>query len=156
MKSLVVYYSRTGNTRKVARDISNAMNSDIEEIIDTKKRTGPIGFMGAGKDGKGKKLTKIKEITIDPQNYDLVIIGTPIWAWNMSAPVRTYLTTYGKKFNNVAFFCTFGGNLGNTYEEMEELCSKKPVRTLSILDKDLKEGKHKDKLKKFINELKIK
>jgi hypothetical protein len=111
--------------------------------------------MGAGKDGKAKKLTKIKEITKDPQNYDLVIVGTPIWAWNMSAPIRTFLTVYGGKLKSVAFFNTNGGNPGTTFQDMEELCRKKPMSTLSILDKELKEGKHKDKLKKFIDELKI-
>lgn len=45
----------------------------------------------------------------DPSNYDLLIIGTPIWSSNLSAPVRTYITQNRGKFHNLAFFITAGG-----------------------------------------------
>lgn len=44
MKTLVVYYSRSGNTRLVAQEISSAIDSDIEEIADTKNWSGTMGF----------------------------------------------------------------------------------------------------------------
>jgi flavodoxin len=44
MKSLVVYYSRSGNTRFVAEQISEEIGADIEEIIDIKKRKGLLGL----------------------------------------------------------------------------------------------------------------
>ncbi|MDY6965570.1 MAG: hypothetical protein SVM80_06305 [Halobacteriota archaeon] len=40
MKSHLVYYSRTGTTKKVADAISDIINCDIEEIVDTKDRSG--------------------------------------------------------------------------------------------------------------------
>jgi flavodoxin len=156
MKCLVVYYSRTGNTKKLANDICEKLKADSEEIIDTKKRSGPMGFMGAGRAGKAKLLTKIQSIKKDISAYDLVIVGTPIWAWNMSAPVRTFLTEHGTELKSVAFFNTNGGNPGITFDDMEELCKQKPVSTLEVQDKELKEGKYQNKLNKFINELKIK
>ena len=44
MKSLVVYYSRSGNTRFVAEQISQEIGGDIEEIIDKKKKKRPFWF----------------------------------------------------------------------------------------------------------------
>ena len=61
MKSLVIFYSRTGNTKKVAENIANDLNCDIEEIFDTKNRAGSIGWLSAGKDANTKKLTTLKE-----------------------------------------------------------------------------------------------
>ena len=154
MKSLVVYYSRTGNTRKIAEKISSTLDCEIEEIFDTKKRNGPIGYMGAAKDAKTKKLTKLKDIKNDPAAYDRVIIGTPIWAWTISTPIRTYLTNNNKKLRSVAFFCTHGGNPGTTFEEMEDICKKKPVGILEISGKEMKAGTDDKKLKEFVKKIK--
>ncbi|MDP3065447.1 MAG: flavodoxin [Methanobacteriaceae archaeon] len=109
MKTLVVFYSRTGNTRRVAEEIQNSLDCDIEEIIDTKKRSGPLGYMKSGRDASSGKLTVLKDITHDPASYDLLIIGTPLWAWHVSTPARTYIHQNHTKFSKVAFFCTAGG-----------------------------------------------
>ena len=78
MKKLVVFYSRSGNTQKVALEIARSLRADVDEIIDLKDRTRKIiGWLIAGKDASQKKLTEIK-FKKDPKNYDLVIIGTPI------------------------------------------------------------------------------
>jgi len=49
-RHLVAFHSRTGNTRKVAEAMSNILESDIEEILDTKNRAGIFGFLMAGMD----------------------------------------------------------------------------------------------------------
>jgi len=48
LKSLVVYYSRTGNARFVAETIAAEVGADVEEVLDLKKRSGPLGFLGGG------------------------------------------------------------------------------------------------------------
>lgn len=57
MRSLVVYYSRTGNTRYVAEKIATEFNADLEEIIDKKNRSGSLGYAISRLDA-----TKDKEI----------------------------------------------------------------------------------------------
>lgn len=44
----------------------------------------------------------------DPSFYDLVVIGSPVWAWLVSSPVRAYLTAMKPWLPDVAFFCTLG------------------------------------------------
>ncbi|MGZ7109578.1 MAG: flavodoxin family protein, partial [Methanobacterium sp.] len=61
MKILVVFYSRTDNTRKVAEEIKNSLDCDIEEIIDTQNRSGPLGYMRSGRDASRGKLTILKD-----------------------------------------------------------------------------------------------
>ena len=153
MKTLVVYYSRTGTTKKVAQDISKILKCDKEEIQDIKSRKGVIGYLISGREAMTKKLAEIKETKKDPSKYDLVIIGTPVWAYNMSSPVRTYITK--NKFKKIAFFCTMGGSGDKpTFKKMEELCNKKPKATLTLKTKEVMDNKHIEKLKEFLKSLK--
>lgn len=155
MKALVVYYSRTGNTRKAGEDIARELGCDVEEIVDTVNRAGPIGFIMAGKQASSKGLTKLKPFTKDLSQYDLVVIGTPVWAATMSSPVRTFIVENKDKLKNVAFFITLGGTgEASTLQGMEEACGKKPMATLTILTRDIKPGAYLDALKKFVSELK--
>jgi len=151
MKALVVFYSRTGTTKKVASTLSKILECDIEEIIDTKKRGGPIGFVIAAKDGARKSLTTIKELEKNPVYYDVVVIGTPIWAGAMSAGTRTYITQEKEHFKKVAFFCTMGsGGDVATFNNMGELCGKKPLGTLALTSKEVKQDQHRGKVEDFI------
>ncbi|MFC1690670.1 flavodoxin family protein [Nanoarchaeota archaeon] len=153
MKILVAYYSRTGTTRKLAQDISKALNADIEEIIDTKNRDGVLGYMGAGRDGSTKKLTKLEPIKKDPSKYDLIILGTPVWAWAISAPIRTYITENKDKFKKVAFFITKGGSdCEKLFKEMGELAGKNPLATLELKTKEVIKGNYD--LKEFSKKVK--
>jgi flavodoxin len=151
MKALVVYYSRTGTTKKVGEVIAKQLKADSEEILDVKSRLGPIGWLRSGREGKGKKLAEIKPVKKDPSKYDLVLIGTPNWAANMSSPVRTYLSKH--KFKKTAYFLTGGGTPGNVFNEMEIL-SGKPVATLAVTAKEVAQNAYSDKVKEFVASLK--
>jgi flavodoxin len=154
MKTLVVYYSRSGNTKKIAEEISNKVKCDIEEIIDNKNRKGLIGWLISGRDAHSKKLTTISEIKKDPSKYDVVAIGTPIWAGLMAPAVRTYINENKGKFKNVAFFCTCGSSGDvKTFEDMEDYIGITPLSKLVIIAKDFQTS-HEDKLKDFIKGIK--
>ena len=151
MKCLLVFYSRTGTTKKIAESISTEMNCEYEEILDTKKRKGRfIGFAKSGFAATREKLTIIKTIQKDPKLYDVVILGTPIWNKRMPPAIRTYITENKNRFKSVAFFCTMGGRGGpETFESMAKLCEKTPVSTLSLIKKDIKNELHIDEIKNF-------
>jgi len=154
-KILVVYYSRTGVTKKVGQAIAGALGCEQEEIIDRRDRMGPAGYMGAGRDAMFKRLTEIAPIKKDPSQYNLVIIGTPVWAFTMSAAIRTYLARNRDKFNSVAFFCTEGGSGGRrTFREMEVICGKQPVAVLELTQNEVLRNKFSDKLNTFTASLK--
>lgn len=154
MKSLVVYYSRTGTTKKVGESISKILKCDLEEVIDAKiSRAGVKGWMISGKEAFLKKCPGIKEVKKDLSLYDLVIIGTPVWALTMSSPIRTYISQNKNKFKKVAFFCTHEGMPGNTLKDMEKLCGKKLITSTDFIKKEVINEKYNQKLKKFISEI---
>ena len=153
MKTLIVYYSRTGTTKKVGENIANILKCDSEEIFDTKNRSGALGYIGSGRDAMLKKLTKLKFIQRNPNLYDLVIIGGPVWAFTVSAPVRTYITE--NKFKNVAFFCTQGGRgAEKAFSEMEKLAGRKPKALLVLRTKEVLDENYLDKVKAFVEKIK--
>lgn len=155
MKTLVVFYSRTGTTKKIGENIAEILRCDSEEIFDTKNRIGVVGYMQAGKDAMFKKLTKLKTIQKNPHLYDLVIIGTPVWGFTVSTPIRTYITE--NKFKNVAFFCTQGGSgEEKAFSEMERLSGKNPKALLVLRTKDVLDENYSYKVKNFVEKLKKK
>jgi flavodoxin len=155
MKVLVVFYSRSGRTKKVAEAISDILKCDKEEIYDTKNRKGILGFLNAGTDANLRRLTEIKEIKRNPSLYDLVIIGTPIWSTNISTPVRTYISLHKEDFKKVAFFCTrLGSDTEKVFMNMENLCQKKPIALLKLTSKEVKRDIYTQKIKEFVKKIK--
>jgi flavodoxin len=151
-KILLVFYSRTGATRKVAEEIAKNISCDIEEIFDTKDRSGAWGYLLAGRDATGKKLTILKPTKYNSVDYDLIIIGTPVWAWSISAPIRTYLENNKSKFKDVSFVVTSGGTEGvKIFQDMANVCGKEPKAVLEFRTKEVFAGNISDKVKEFAN-----
>lgn len=152
MKTLVAFYSRTGTTKKVAEKIAQNLNCDIEQITTPDNRSGITKYIKCGKEGLKRILAKINPTTKNPADYDLVIIGTPNWAGNMSSPIRTYLTENKDKFKKVAFFATMGGeDISKTFIEMEQIVNQKPVLAEAIQTKQVSKGNTDDFVTKFVD-----
>jgi len=105
-KILIVFYSRTGNTARVALDLAPHFDADIEEIVDKKKRTGLFSLITNVHDAMKQELTDIAPMTKSPTGYDLVIIGSPIWGGSLPPAVRTYLSQCQSLLGKFAFFIT--------------------------------------------------
>ena len=150
-KVLIVYYSRTGT---VAEAIASELGADLEELIDTKKRGGPLGFAVAAKDSVLKRPSVIEDIKRDPAAYDLVLIGTPVWVGATCCAVRACLTQQSSRLPDVGFFLTMLClGAGRTFRHMAELCGKEPVAALPLVAREVKSGGHLEKVKAFAEQL---
>jgi flavodoxin len=154
MKTLVACYSRTGYTKKVGQAIAGKISADFEEIIDLTDRRGSRGWLNASRDATFKRKTAIKPLEKNPADYDLVIIGTPVWAWTMTPAVRTYIEQNRGRFNRVAFYCTMGINGGErTISAMAKLIGKEPRPALIVLTREAGQNSGEKKINEFIAEL---
>ncbi len=125
MKILVTFYSRSGYTKKVANNLVNNLEADMDEIIDLTDRSGIKGWILGGRDAMKGSLTEIK-VTKNPKNYDLVIIGTPIWANKEAPAVKSYVDKFKKEIKNLAVFSTAHVNgVKNTVADLEKIWGKK-------------------------------
>ncbi len=155
MKSLIVFYSRSGTTKEVAEELSRSLKCEIEEIKDIKSRAGALGWLRSGKEAATKVLPKIKKTEKKADSYDLIILGTPVWAGTMASPVRTYITQNKDYFNKVCFFSTRGGqNPQKAFDDMSGLCAKKPLATLSLRTKEVKAKEYKNSVSEFVKNIK--
>ncbi len=154
MKTLVVYYSRTGNTKTIAEALAEALNADIDEIIDLKKRMGLLNWIRAGRDALRKKLTQIKTQK-NPIEYDFILIGTPIWAGNMTPAIRTYIKENPLEQKKISFFITSGGDKRqHVMDALREITpNNEYISNFGILGKLVKKGNYKDKVNSFVESL---
>ncbi len=154
MKTLVVYYSRTGVTRKVARMIADRLSCDLEQIEEERNRKGMVAYLWSSYEAFREKTPPIKQAGQDPAAYDLVVIGTPMWAWKMASPVRSYLAQKEASLPAVAFFCTSGGSDGaKLLQDMQEFCDHKAVALLKLKEKEVKDGIVTGKIGDFLDTL---
>ena len=153
MKTLIVFYSRSGITRKVAEQLRDNLDCDIEELIDKKDRSGSLGYMRSVINSLRKSPANLEKIENDPSNYELIIIGTPVWTMKMSTPIRTYINQNHPKFNNVAFFATASGdNFEGTFNEMRELIGT-PLAEIGFQTKEVNDGTYKANVAGFAGKI---
>ena len=155
MKILIVFYSRTNTTKKIAEELGNKLGAAVEELKDNKNWSGLLGYMRAGRAAVAGKLVDLKEHKYDPANYDLIVIGTPVWVGRMAPAVRTYTKEHRQYFNKVAFFTTQGGaKRQRAFDNLKDLTGKEPVAELMLRTKEVVNDNYKEKLQDFVNIIK--
>ncbi len=141
VKVLVVYYSRSGNTRCAAKEIARRLGADIEEIKDKSNRDGFFGFIRSGYHAVRGVQADIKDTKLNPADYDIVIIGSPVWAGKVSCPVRTYLHKYKDRIKSLALFITRGSSKNiytNVIKEMENMAQHSAEASATLAQRQIK------------------
>jgi flavodoxin len=154
MKILVTFYTKFGHTLRVARKIVENFGAETEEIIDKKERRTLVSWFLSAFNEELRTPTEIEKVKNNPADFDLVIVGTPIWD-GIAPAVRRYLRKYKNRFKKVAFFITFGASAEDAAYVMETIVKKKPVAVLELQDREILLGADK-KINQFCEEIKKK
>lgn len=150
MRTVILYYSRTGNTRNVAETLAATLGADLEEIRDTRDRSGLLGYVRAAHDAMRKRSAEVEPLGLTVADYDLVVIGTPVWAFTMTPAVRQILETQRDNLRAVAFFCTTGDSgMARTFRDMESVCGRAPRAVMSLTRRELREDEMAGKVAAF-------
>lgn len=153
-KILVVFYSRSGTTRRIAEALAAELKCDAEEIIEAESRTGFLGIMRSLIEAARQRPGQIVPARHNPSSYDLVVIGTPVWAWSVASPIRAYLMENGKHLPQVAFFCTLGHRGSeSTFAQMQDLAGKVPRAKAAFKTRDVAAGSFPPRLAEFVRAL---
>lgn len=142
MRILVTYFSRTGATESVAREIASLLGADIEAVQDvSSKRSGPLGYLRSGRQALANKVVDIKPMGRQCADYDLVVIGTPVWAGRMSSPVKSFIAAHGNGIRSAAIFCTMGSRGGeSTLAGMREELACPVIADAAYRAKEVRDG----------------
>ena len=121
MKKLIVYYSFEGNTEFVANLIAQETQADILKLepADETRPTGFMKYIWGGKQVFTKTKPELKPFDKNPMDYDLIIIGTPVWANTYAPALRTFLDKQDICDKKIALFCCCqGGFPGGTFKDI--------------------------------------
>lgn len=153
-KVLLVYYSKSGITKRLGDLLAELVPCETEEIVESGERQGFIGMVRSAIEAVAGTAPEIEPTHKDPAQYSLVIIGTPVWMNNVATPVRTYLLKKGDAFNNVAFFATSDGTRSNhVFSQMRRICGKVPVAHIHLKRDEIEKASHLGKVRSFISKI---
>jgi flavodoxin len=112
MKTLTVYYSMDGNTRRMAECVAGTVGGDLLELkpVSDVPATGPMKIIKGGFQAVSKKKPALQPFDRHPADYDFIFVGSPVWAGVFAPALRTFFVTAGLTRKKVAlFFCHGGG-----------------------------------------------
>ena len=139
MKTLIVYYSLEGNTEYAAGEIASALGADTLRIepIKAYPKSGFKKFFWGGKSAVMGETPALAGQPFQLQDYDCVILGTPVWAGTFAPPLRTLIRANAGKWQDkqmAAFVCS-GGGLGKALDKLKaELGISAFAAELSLID----------------------
>lgn len=124
--TLVLYYSFEGSTKKIAEYIAKEIEADIEKITPVKelKSKGFSKFLWGGSQVIMKKKPEINPINLNLDDYNTVLIGTPIWAGTFAPPIYTLLEEGYLKNKKIGYFYCHEGGAKNAVKKAKESIEK--------------------------------
>ena len=123
-KSLVIYFSWSGNTENVAKSIQSQTDSDIFEIVPATPYSDDYDTVVdlAQEEQRSKARPAISGTIKNIADYDVIYVGFPNWWGDMPMILYTFFDTYDLSSKTIALFCTSGGSgLSGTVNEVKSL-----------------------------------
>jgi len=121
-KSLVIYYSFEGNTRLMAENMAQSIDADLLPLVPEKEMEskGFSKYLWGGSQVMMKQKPALMPFQVNPLDYDLILIGTPVWAWTFSPPVATLFQKVNFTNKHIALFTCHGGQNGKTFLHLKK------------------------------------
>ena len=153
MKTAIVYYSMHGNVRYVAEKAAKELGADLIELKPVKAYPdkGAMQFIWGGSAVTFKKKPDLEPYSFNASDYDLIIIGTPVWASNFTPPLRTFFENNDLTGKKIAVIATSAGGDSSKCIDAVKMAAKAETlaATLSLVDP---KGQPSDEKEKKISE----
>ena len=158
MITLIVYYSLEGNTGYAAKKIASGIGADTLEIRPVKGY--PTGgfrkFLWGGKSAVMAETPKLEPYDVDLSGYDRIIFGFPVWAGNITPPIRTFIKENdltGKEI--AAFACQAASGAEKAFKRLKDALGREELAgELTLIDPKNKPSEENErKIKAFCEKL---
>ena len=121
-KVLIIYYSLTGNTKMISEKIREKTGGDLFAIETVK--TYPSEYSALIEEAKrelqNNDLPALRKSPPELSQYDLILVGSPVWWYTVSTPVMSLLKQANFSGKMVSVFCTHEGGIGKTFPHFKE------------------------------------
>ena len=160
MKDLIVYYSMEGNTEYVVDKIKGKLGADTLRLIPKKAYhdKGLAKFLWGGKSAMMAEKPELEEYSVSLEAYDRIIFGFPVWASNITPPLRTFIednkdALKGKRF--AAFACQSGGGAQKAFGKLAKCLEINELeQTAVFIDPKARASAQTDtRIEDFVNSL---
>lgn len=151
MKILVVFFSRSGHTRRVAKRIGKATQAALmalDESHQATHRPGRMRRLVSAISGFGDLGHAHSE---NPADYDMVVFGVPVRGAHLSSPVHDFAIEHAGSIRHCAFYCVLGGSDPTpVFAELERLLGHAPLATLVLTDIEIDNEQAGPKIDRFV------
>ena len=156
MKTAVVYYSMSGNTAFAAEKIAKALDADLIEIKPQKQYPdkGFRKFLWGGKSAVMAETPALEPYVFHPEQYEQIIFGFPVWASNITPPLRTFIrdNSDGLRGKRVAAFaCQSGSGAEKAFQRLCACLNAEALAAQMILidPKEKPNAANEEKIRSF-------
>lgn len=135
-KILVIYYSLEGNTKDTAEKIADQMGADMLQLLPVHEypKEGAKKFLVGGKAAVFGEKPELRVSEFDLTPYEMIIVGTPVWASTFAPPLRTFFTKNKITNQKTGFFvCEKGSGGEKCIAKMKELTGVSAIAAQMIL-----------------------
>jgi hypothetical protein len=138
---LVVCYSYTGTSRRLAKLLCSHCGWPLGEIEDAAPRAGAFGTLRCVFDSLLRHRPAIRYDGPDPGDFHTVVVVTPVWLGRLAAPMRSFLALHRAHLQRVAAICTMG-SAGNAaaFAEIARMLGHAPIARASFLQGEIEDG----------------
>ena len=122
MKTLIVYYTLEGNTHYAAKKIASELGADVLRIKPVRiyPRKGFRKFFWGGKSAVMAETPELVPYEFDSSAYDRIVFGFPVWAGNVTPPIRTFIKENDLSGKHIAAFaCQSGAGAEKAFEKLK-------------------------------------
>jgi hypothetical protein len=138
---LLVSYSYTGLSRRAARLLASHRGWPLGEIHDVRRRAGFLGGLRCVADSLFMRQPAIRYEGPDPGDFRTVVIVSPIWAYRMAGPMRSFLAQHAGRIQRYAQVTLMNASgASNAVREAARLLQRSPVLTAEFLSREIVDG----------------
>ena len=139
MKTAIVYYSMGGNTAWAAGQLASRLGAELIELkpCKTYPDRGLRKFLWGGKSALMGETPALEPCGFDPDAYDRVVLGAPLWAGRIAPPLHSFIAAQLSALSDKAlavFLCCGGGSTEKAFAQLRRLLGRDPEAELFLID----------------------
>ena len=139
--TLIVFYSFTGNSRRVAQLLSAQQGWPIGEILEARSRTGGIGTLRCVLDSLLGREPAVRYSGPDPASFERVVLVAPVWMHQLASPMRSFIAGTHQRVRAYAVVMTMGSiGATNAEREIARLVGSAPLLSTAVRARSVEDG----------------
>ena len=130
MKAVIIYYSYSGNTKKIAEMVQRETGfsaAELRTVVPYSENYDVVVDQGQDEVKRGF-MPEILPLEVNPEEYDTVFLGMPVWWYTYAPAVKTFLAQYKLAGKTILPFATNGGWIGHTLKDIAVECKGASVK----------------------------